>query len=360
MKIVKLEISAAQKKELEELQSNGSGIMRERSLAVLHCAAGRKITWIAKALNRQILTIRTWIERFRQDGVQGLERSYSPGRPSIRNRIFRPKVEEYLNSTPKNYGWREECWTMVLLREQLKKDIGKNIGISTLERLLKDCGYSYKRPRKGVPVTSPSKEEKLKRVKAIAQQILELKEDSNPDILFVDESHFSTEPYVIRGWHRRGEDFFLETSRNRQSISIFGAYRPRTKSFYWKSATKSDKLAFKNFLHQLIAQCQGRKTVVILDNASIHICKYIKDFVNRNPNIEIFTLPTYSPEYNPTEQVWRWLKPQVCGLPKAINGGCQEIVSRIRKIIRAWTFGQLAKTPQIGIGIWQNLLFNYL
>lgn len=226
MKIVKLEISAAQKKELEELQSNGSGIMRERSLAVLHCAAGRKITWIAKALNRQILTIRTWIERFRQDGVQGLERSYSPGRPSIRNRIFRPKVEEYLNSTPKNYGWREECWTMVLLREQLKKDIGKNIGISTLERLLKDCGYSYKRPRKGVPVTAPSKEEKLKRVKAIAQQILELKEDSNPDILFVDESHFSTEPYVIRGWHRRCEDFFPR-DKSQQAIH-FNFWRIQT------------------------------------------------------------------------------------------------------------------------------------
>lgn len=154
--------------------------------------------------------------------------------------------------------------------------------------------------------------------------------------------------------------FSLETSRNRKSITIFGAYRPQTKSFYWKSAEKSNKQVFKAFLHQLIAHCPNSKTILVLDNASIHICRYINEFVKRNSDIEIFTLPTYSPEYNPAEQVWRWLKPRVCGLPKAISGTCEEIISRIRKVIGAWTFGKLAVNPQIGIGIWQDLLFNYL
>ena len=103
MKIVKLEISALEREKLQSLQNNGSGLMRERSLAILHCVEGKKITWIAKALNRQILTIRTWIERFRKEGIQGLERNYSPGRPSLRNTLLRPKVDEYLSSTPLTY-----------------------------------------------------------------------------------------------------------------------------------------------------------------------------------------------------------------------------------------------------------------
>ena len=77
MKIVKLELSESARRELLNLQNNGSGLMRERSLAILHCANGQKITWIANALNRRILTIRTWIERYRKDGIRGLERSYS-------------------------------------------------------------------------------------------------------------------------------------------------------------------------------------------------------------------------------------------------------------------------------------------
>jgi|GEM_PF-4764759 hypothetical protein len=44
MKIVKLELSRTERKRLEELQVNGSNQMRERSLALLHCAAGKKIT----------------------------------------------------------------------------------------------------------------------------------------------------------------------------------------------------------------------------------------------------------------------------------------------------------------------------
>ena len=134
--------------------------------------------------------------------------------------------------------------------------------------------------------------------------------------------------------------FSLKTSRDRKSISMFGAYKPRTKSFYWKSAEKSDKQTLKAFLHPLSVHCPNSKTVIVLDNASIHTCRYIKDFAERNPNIKIFTLPTYSPEYNPVKQVWKWLKPRVCGLPKAMNVGYNEIVSRIRKTSNAWTFGR--------------------
>ena len=54
MKIVKLELSESARRELLNLQNNGSGLMRERSLAILHCANGQKITWIANALNRRI------------------------------------------------------------------------------------------------------------------------------------------------------------------------------------------------------------------------------------------------------------------------------------------------------------------
>ena len=80
--------------------------------------------------------------------------------------------------------------------------------------------------------------------------------------------------------------FSLKTSRNRKSISMFGAYKPRTKSFYWKSAEKSDKQTFKAFLHPLSVHCPNSKTVIVLDNASIHTCRYIKDFAERNPNIK--------------------------------------------------------------------------
>jgi transposase len=82
---------------------------------------------------------------------------------------------------------------------QLEKDFGRKLGTLIIKRLLKDTGYSYKRTRKTMPVSAPSKEEKLTRVKEIANEILVLTATDDIEAVFLNESHFSNEPYVIRG-----------------------------------------------------------------------------------------------------------------------------------------------------------------
>ena len=211
-----------------------------------------------------------------------------------------------------------KCNSSPLLKEQLEKDTGKTVGISALERLLKDCGDSCRRPRKGVPAAAPSKKEKLARVQEIAAEILKLKKDSDGDVFLSMNHTFQQSHMLFEAGIAEAKIFSLETSRNRKSITISDAYRPQTKSFYWKSAGKSDSQAFKTFPHQLTGHCPDSKTFLVPDHASIHIFRSIKEFVKRNPDMEIFTLPGCSPAYNPAEQVWRWLKPRVCSLPHLI------------------------------------------
>ena len=50
--------------------------------------------------------------------------------------------------------------------------------------------------------------------------------DSDVEVMFVDESHFSTEPYVIRGWYRKGEDFFTR-DKSEKKIRV-GFWRIQT------------------------------------------------------------------------------------------------------------------------------------
>jgi transposase len=223
MKIVKLALSEQEKTELEYLQINGSNLLRERSLAILHCAQGKKLTWIADALNRRILTIRSWIDSFRKHGISGLSRAYSPGRPSFRKKNLLPELRECLSKSPRDYGFFEDVWTLNLLKTHFKKQFNRDFSASTITRLLKDEGYSFKRPKKSMPANAPSKEEKLRQVQQIAQEILALKDNQETIVLFLDESHFSTEPYVIRGWHKRGEDFFPQDSS--ETGKSFGIWR---------------------------------------------------------------------------------------------------------------------------------------
>ncbi len=231
MKIVKLELSRTERKRLEELQVNGSNQMRERSLALLHCAAGKKITWIAEALNRRHLTIRSWIKAFRENGISGLERSYSPGRPSYRQKELLPRLTEYLERSPRDYGWAEDLWSIKTINAQFEKDFGRQFGGSTIERLLKDAGYSYKRAKKTVPVSAPSKEEKLSRVKEIANEVLELAGTNDIEVVYLDESHFSNEPYVVRGWHKKGQPFSPADAEKQSGVIHFRGLRAKDKIF---------------------------------------------------------------------------------------------------------------------------------
>ena len=59
-----------------------------------------------------------------------------------------------------------------------------------------------------MPFTAPSKEEKLLRVNTILCEVKEMISKEQTEEFAVDESHFSTEPYLIKGWFKRVEHFF--------------------------------------------------------------------------------------------------------------------------------------------------------
>jgi len=64
------------------------------------------------------------------------------------------------------------------------------------------------------------------------------------------------------------------------------------------------------FLNQLLDNMEGQLHVV-WDNASVHFSKAIKAFLDKErptKHLTLYALPTYSPDFNPDEQVWNHLK----------------------------------------------------
>lgn len=93
----------------------------------------------------------------------------------------------------------------------------------------------------------------------------------------------------------------------------------------------------------------------MLDNVSYHRAKYIKAFAQKYEDVKFFFLPPYSPEYNPTEQVWKWSKPLVHAA-KTINGGLEELLSRFRKLFAHRLNQRLATPLNVGLGFWKCIL----
>ncbi len=231
MKIIKIDLSKQQQSELKQLQRRFGDYRSERALAVLHCSEGMKATEIAHILKRQINTICNWLNAFLEHGIEGLSRKYSTGRPSQRNTKLIPKIEEYLENSPKDYGLGEMLWTVNTLRVQYERDTGKSVSEDTVRRALHDAGYSSKRSKKTPPYNAPSKEEKLKRVQEIIKEIGELSFQEDVEVMFIDESHFSTEPYVIRGWSKKGEHFSPADSKKTRKLYHIWCIRTATRCF---------------------------------------------------------------------------------------------------------------------------------
>ena len=82
-----------------------------------------------------------------------------------------------------------------------------------------------------------------------------------------------------------------------------------TGQVYSSIETKFNADTFLNFVKSLVPYItEGKKFVMILDNARPHHAKKVAKYVKENiPNIEFLFLPPYSPDLNPAENIWKLL-----------------------------------------------------
>ncbi len=93
-------------------------------------------------------------------------------------------------------------------------------------------------------------------------------------------------------------------------------------------------------------------------NASIHKSKKVKKYIERHSSIHLFYLPTYSPEYNPVELFWKWIKPKVCGF--APLGGIQELVKCFCKYVWHYINEFMINPINFNFEAYKDLLQNFM
>ena len=200
--MLKIDLSEPDLIELTHLKSQSSSEASERALMVLMNNEGQSIPKIAKVLRRNPHTVRDWIKRFRDRGIEGLYRNYSPGRPPELRELVESKIDQVIESSPINHGYSVSLWTVLLLQDYLKKQ-GVAASEDTIERALKRKDYRYKRAAKAVPAKAPNKRDKKKIVSSIINKIQRELNKGPCEVFALDESHFSTEPYVVSGWQKK-------------------------------------------------------------------------------------------------------------------------------------------------------------
>jgi len=129
-------------------------------------------------------------------------------------------------------------------------------------------------------------------------------------LLAQDESRFASESNRITSWSAKGVAVSYSGYRYGTSLNCFGSFNLSTGHLIASFHDTGNALTtIEHF--KIVREHYGDKPIAyLIDNASWHKTKKVREYCKEN-NITLLFLPPYSPEYNPIERVWGFLKSKV-------------------------------------------------
>lgn len=129
--------------------------------------------------------------------------------------------------------------------------------------------------------------------------------DQQIEVWFEDESRFGQQGSLVQVWARRGSCPRYAKQTQYQWIYLFGAVCPRSGQAVGYLMPTADTFCMNLYLAEISrAVDKDTHVALVLDQAGWHRSKELQV----PKNITLFPLPAYSPELNPIELVWLYLK----------------------------------------------------
>lgn len=116
-------------------------------------------------------------------------------------------------------------------------------------------------------------------------------------------------------WSEKGKQpSIIQKQSQRERLTLFGSVNTQTGEVIVKKANNGNAQSFRRYLKKVLRHyklCKG-KIYMILDNVRYHHAKLLKPFLNQHKDkIELFFLPAYSPDFNPIERVWWYMRKNI-------------------------------------------------
>lgn len=123
-------------------------------------------------------------------------------------------------------------------------------------------------------------------------------------IFFFDESRFGTHSKLGHGWFETGIRTQVKVKLGFKNFYLYSAVNPKTGEDFTLIAPNVNTEYMNIFLEQMAKFVNYARILIVMDCAGWHKSKGLKI----PPNISIIYLPPYSPELNPVERLWKYIK----------------------------------------------------
>ena len=271
--------------------------VRQRAHCIQLSFQGHKISELMKIFKVSRNTIYNWFNNWDLESLVGLYNNPGRGRKTIFNTNQQKIIKEWVKETPKN---------LEKVQDRIKKEWGISASKNTLKRVLKIASmgwYRIKRIVGGVPI--PAFYEKK------CHELQKLKEQESIgeiEIRYVDESGFCLIPYIPYAWQESKQKITVKSQQSKRlNVLGFLTRKNELEAYTFDCSINSDVViaCIDDFCTKIT-----KKTVLIMDNSSIHQNNYLWDKEEEwsKKGLHIFFLPTYSPHLNIIEILWRFIK----------------------------------------------------
>ena len=317
-------LTPAQRELLEKtMKEDASFRARTRAHSLLLSDQGTTIHDIAETYQVHRVTVSAWITNWEQQGAQGLYDQPRSGRPSKLTPEERALAKQYLKDEPRSLKG---------VLERLAQKTAKRISLSSLKRLAKKAGLRWKRVRKSLKsLRDPEAFDRCKRaLEALQQQ----EANGKIDLYYFDEAGFALDPTIPYAWQEAGEVIELPTMKYGR-INVLG-FMNRNNDVHAYMFEQSIHTGVVIGCFDAFCQTITQKTVVVMDNASIHRSEAFEDRIPywKKQGLIIKYLPPYSPELNLIEILWRrikytWLPFSAYACLNALIEALEDILSQV-------------------------------
>lgn len=306
-----------------------------RIRAVQRVESGESPEVVIKALGFSRSCIYTWLALYREGGQEALRAKKLEGRPTkLTGKQIQQLYGIIVKGTPLQYRFAFALWTCAIIRELIRKKLGVHLSEVSVGRLLKKLGLSAQRPLFRAYQQDPEKVEAY--LKEEYPKIKKRAKAKGARIFFADEASIRSDYHSGTTWAPKGETPIVKTTGARFKVNMLSAISAKGELRFMLTEKGLSGDLFIEFLKRLI-EGVDYPIFLILDGHPAHRSVKVRKFVeSTDGKLELYFLPGYSPELNPDETVWSFVKHHTVG-KQVITGPTQFrslVLGALRKLQR--------------------------
>jgi hypothetical protein len=122
--------------------------------------------------------------------------------------------------------------------------------------------------------------------------------------MFMDEARFGRINRPVRAWAPPGHRPIVDCQTVREYTYVYGGVCPHDGVLDSMILPTMHTACFELFVNEVSRRHPDELVIIVLDGAGSHTAGALE----LPDNIRTLTLPPYSPELNPTEQLWRLIR----------------------------------------------------